>query len=257
MGALKTKRVFGHKGVVKYITLPNVPSSAGGSCVYVRVDTATPAQETSSRFSSVLRFNGQRHALAEIEESGLAVVLALHDIEPGAHVIISPFLVNRGSGECQAESDESLRNKLVAMVSEDVVAWRDFFSQHKSLLRSEASANTLTSALKLAAEQSSNQHSAQLKRKLRSGEHGTTVEELDAADHTATSVAKTDKGDDAGQKAYGVLLAAVLRELGLYQDVEGGWLDAKKGLLIYHHLAALTEHKEAVICAIRGEGAAP
>eukprot|EP00929_Paragymnodinium_shiwhaense_P124269 TRINITY_DN9938_c0_g1_i2.p1 TRINITY_DN9938_c0_g1~~TRINITY_DN9938_c0_g1_i2.p1 ORF type:complete len:1698 (-),score=718.52 TRINITY_DN9938_c0_g1_i2:123-4826(-) len=290
-GAFKSKRIFGHRSGTKFIKLPVLPKSAKGCCVYVK-EVEEDSAAGVVRFGGGLCFQGCEtpHPLQDLEKSGLAVVLTMDDVEPGARIIISPLLASSEEAEgvvkafCEASTLRQkeqriggLSEKLMNFVGMEANAWRAFAEQEQRLFRSEASMKTLQRALKVAAERPWTAGSTAAPKATAAPAAGDveaattpTPQKRKASDMDGagdggevegeTPPEKKERGGDvdeaslrAGQEAYGKLLGALFKELGFYADAENGWLDVKKELLIYHHAAALYDHKEAMLNALRGD----
>jgi hypothetical protein len=92
--------------------------------------------------------------LEELDKSGLALVLALDDLEPGAVVVVSPLLQDREAAmaahNASTENLEKLRERLAALVAAEASAWRKFYDSDDAHLLLETSRKTLKQALKSA-----------------------------------------------------------------------------------------------------------
>lgn len=83
---------------------------------------------------------------------------------------------------------------------------------------------------------------------------------LDASASTSSALCKSkpdvlappSSPEELGQWIYSQLLAAVFRELGLFEDEERGVLDVHKQVTVYHHAAQLFKLRGAVLAALLG-----
>jgi len=260
-GALKGKRVFGHKSAVKFLQLPNLPEKANKSCtVMLKEDSYEVAEDGTKLLLGAIQVTSSKHALDLLEETGVALVLSLDDIQPGVRAIVSPLLADRSRARV-AESVDSLeqqRKQMEDMVSSEPSTWRAFVKQDGQLLRSEASRKTIAIALEKAglALKDLPTPNKSTKRKSATGEDdardvdpdGSPQEKHQKEDHPG----RNDE-NGIGPRGYATLLGSVFEELGCYSDTDGGWLETRKELLVYHHAAALNENRDAVIAAFRNE----
>lgn len=282
VGGLSAKSVLAHRSALKFIKFPLLPKSAKGCTVYLREKAA---DGDAVNLGGGLCFNGcDSHPLTDMEKSGLAIVLKVDDIEAGTRIVVSPLLASQEETEAAAQAISGsktqtrlqreqllgrLSEKFIDFVSKEARAWQGVLDQESKRFHSDASKKTLQRALRVAAErpwtagksvatpvEGAATADGVLKTITPQKRKGGEVHE--GADETPPE--KKEKGGDAdeasqkaGHDAYGKLVGALFKELGFFVDADNGWLDVKKELLIYHHAAALNEHKEVVLGAIRGD----
>eukprot|EP00406_Dinophysis_acuminata_P011802 CAMPEP_0179230182 /NCGR_PEP_ID=MMETSP0797-20121207/10708_1 /TAXON_ID=47934 /ORGANISM="Dinophysis acuminata, Strain DAEP01" /LENGTH=981 /DNA_ID=CAMNT_0020937255 /DNA_START=1 /DNA_END=2943 /DNA_ORIENTATION=- len=253
--ALRGKRVFGHRSTIRFVPLPNLPKRAHGATIYLqkRPRAYQPSSaEAAPVFDGSLRFRGARDPLGDAEEKGVALLLRLQDFEPDAHVVISPFLAeaetaSQASGAANGEMRDALREKLFQWVARDGEKWRAVLSGERDLLP-DVTRRTLKHALKSVAEAPPADAPAAKGAPQASEEAAAEP----GREQPQPALPVITSGEEAGQLAYGTLLTALFRDLGYYADAEGGWLETKKQILLYHHAAQLTEARDSVMAAIRG-----
>ncbi|CAJ1384483.1 unnamed protein product [Effrenium voratum] len=216
--ALKTKKVFGHSNAIKFLSMPNVPSSC--SCIFLRS-------------GGLWSFPGCKDPIAELEAKGAVLVLCMDSYVKGSVVIVNPLL----QSELKVpEASEVLARQIL----KEPEVWRRFLKTEHDLV-SPASAALVRQVLK------GNQATP---RKPRPPAEEETPEKEKAPK-------KPEEKDALAQKAYSKIVESLLRELDYFSEPFQGlqWLENKKQLLVYHHCAKLHEHKDQVLQLLAGNEA--
>jgi hypothetical protein len=245
---LRGKRIFGHRSTVKFISLPNLPSSTHVHSIFV----AKRFLQDSS-FSSPLEY---------LENASSSLVLTLDSILEGAVVIISPLL-NKTSDSLAISEMEGHGAALKALLSRDAEAWRRLVRTEQDLF-TELSGRFLRQALNVQASKAVTRPSIsgatttpqKPPRASAASEANATGDDFESPPKSSQAVAEAGSaskqdGEESCQRAYSLLLESLFEEMDYFADADKDWLDIKKQLLVYHHAARLNEERDAVAAALR------
>eukprot|EP00933_Yihiella_yeosuensis_P021318 TRINITY_DN1688_c0_g1_i1.p1 TRINITY_DN1688_c0_g1~~TRINITY_DN1688_c0_g1_i1.p1 ORF type:complete len:1496 (-),score=538.22 TRINITY_DN1688_c0_g1_i1:303-4790(-) len=276
-GALRGKRIFGHRGVVRFIqNLPGLPQSIHGISIFL---PSRPRSTESAKEDDVFRFASSSSSepldMLGVEKS--ALVLTLDSFMKGAVVVVSPVL--RDSEVVQKSASEAAQ-ELAALFSSEPDVWKacvrnskGFFSRADLLLLAEVLKSTATVSRIAHTTPEKPARTNPATQVLSNGTSADGVVESpdkpsasqsrhankDGQSQAAASkgdkdgnAAKGGDGEETSHIAYETLLAAVCEEMDFFVDAEQDWLDLKKQLLVYHHAAELNEEREKMAAAISG-----
>ncbi|CAK9091653.1 unnamed protein product [Durusdinium trenchii] len=219
---LKAKKVFGHPQAVKFLSLPDFPSSVSSCCVFL------PKRPSVGEGDALWSFTAGcgNDPIADLETKGFGLVLRMDKFMKDAIVLVSPSL--------QRSSEE-----LSKLILREPDVWRRLLKTEHDLFN-PPSASFVKQVLRSATATVTPQ-----KPRPAGPEDHTPEKEMDKS---------KAKNEDPGPKAYAKLLEAMLQELDFFAEPFQGlrWLENKKQLLVYHYAARMNEQKDAILQMIQG-----